>query len=471
MEQATIEESSLSLAERASLPVGGPVEFQLLPKQYQFVTSNALEVLYSGALGAGKTKALCIRALIRAQHERARVGITRKYLSDLKATTLKTLLEWDGDCPPVLAEGTYKSIRAGAEYYYQLHGGGQIIPFGCDDEQKIGSLNLSDCLVDEAIELDERSWNMLMGRCRVTFKMPDGSRSIPTIAAATNPGPPNHFLYQRFFLDPETDPTLKLVLQTTSFENWFLPPAFFTRYRTLTGTTRQRYLMGEWCSFEGAVFPMFSTQKHEVHRTGPFLYHIAGVDVGFTHPTAVRVHGIDPQRRSHVREEFYKDGVQVSEIVAACYAFSNRYRPVTFVVDPSQPAVIKALKHRGMHVKMAENDVADGLRVLSDALYTEADDAKPELTFEPGLRGTREYMSYQWQDGVIREQPIKTKDDAIDADRYAMMEKRKKSMLRMLFRTVGGPEPKAEDSTSQESESLDESVPAEDLDRYFEAAR
>src|SRR5437660_1408407 len=87
------------------LPTDG-VHF--LPKQAEFLTSQADETLYSGAFGAGKSYALCWWVVLRAQRPGARVGLFRLNLQRLYESTLVTLLEGDGITPPVLEPGTYR---------------------------------------------------------------------------------------------------------------------------------------------------------------------------------------------------------------------------------------------------------------------------------------------------------------------------------------------------------------------------
>ena len=88
------------------------IRHSLLPKQFDFVKSEAREVLYSGAYAAGKTRALCYRLVSRAQVEGSREGICRKHLVTLKASTLRTLLEPDGTAPPVLPAGSYQHNKS-----------------------------------------------------------------------------------------------------------------------------------------------------------------------------------------------------------------------------------------------------------------------------------------------------------------------------------------------------------------------
>ena len=97
----------------------------LLPKQDLFVKATEREVLYSGAFAAGKTRCLCLKAVMRASHPGTREGLCRKHLVSLKATTLKTLLEPDGHLPAMLPKGTYTH-----------HKSDKIIKLNLSDQQK-----------------------------------------------------------------------------------------------------------------------------------------------------------------------------------------------------------------------------------------------------------------------------------------------------------------------------------------------
>jgi len=397
----------------------------LMPKQYEFVMSDALQILYSGAVRAGKSRALCYRAIRKATPPKSKVGLCRKTLVALKQTTLRTLLEADGDLPPVLPAGSYTFLQSPGKERIALNGGGEIIPFGCDNPEKVGSLTLSDLCIDEGIELDEPEWNMLTTRCSLEFTMPDGSKNKRTMATATNPGPPTHFLHRLFF--EEKHPShVRHLIKTSSLDNWHLPKDYIElNLAHLPGAAKLRYLYGIWAAFEGAIYPQFARGVHEYHDPGPWEYHVAGVDYGFTHRTSVRVHAVRRQGlkrpMSHVVAEYYEPNITRSDLTEMCVEVALQYQGISFVVDPAAPDIIEELRRRGLSAKPAVNDVIPGIRCVGSAL-TDVVDGRPRLTFETGLAGTEEYMSYSWKPGCINETPSKKKDDACDADRYAMME-------------------------------------------------
>lgn len=160
---------------------------QVLPQQLRFLKSTARQILYSGAFGAGKTRAICLRVAMRAATVGAREGLCRKTVVSLKRSTLKTLLEPDGLLPPVLPQGSYEYKKIDGEI--NIKGGGTIMLFGLEDPARIASMNLSGVGCDEAVELSEQDWTMLRGRIRL--KLPN----LPNqLYGACNPSTPQHWL-------------------------------------------------------------------------------------------------------------------------------------------------------------------------------------------------------------------------------------------------------------------------------------
>lgn len=417
----------------------------VMPKQWQFIHSREREVLYSGAYRAGKTRALCVWAMLRAlEHPGAKVGLVRKTMVDLKRTTLQTLMLRDGDLPPVLPEGSYEYHKVPGEMEIRLKDGGRIIPLGCDNPESLGSVSLSCCGVDEGIETDFAEYSMLFARCSVNYTLADGSQNVNQIVTVTNPGPPSHYLYDIFFKKFKDVPVKRRpknieLIETNMLENPFLKDSYKEgQIQRHSGPMLRRVVYGEWVAFEGAVFPMFEEKRHISHFSGPFEEYIAGVDVGATHKTAVRVHGIygGSTKCSHCVSELYIDALSGGDdsvwdqTVAMCKEASRYYAPLTFAVDASAKMLKEHLKKAGMHVKELDTrDVNFGINLMKNALSTEID-GRPRMTFEPGLAGTGEYYSYRWKpktgaarpdgefESAAKEGPVKENDDAIDADRY-----------------------------------------------------
>jgi len=198
-------------------------------QQDKFVDTTASRALFSGAFGAGKTIALCAKGIKLSMDYPGNFGyICRKTRNSIKLSTLKTFL--DLICPKELIASYNKS-----DGLITLVNGSQILFGGLDDPLKLGSLGAGGigwCGIDEAIESDEDDWNMLEGRLRLP--------GVPhQIFAATNPGPPSHYLYRMFFQEGKG-----VVYQASSFDNPALPDDYKERLNEFEGVYKDRYVMG-----------------------------------------------------------------------------------------------------------------------------------------------------------------------------------------------------------------------------------
>lgn len=377
------------------------------------------EILLAGAFGSAKTRTLCGRAVWKVQRPGSRICITRATHTSLLATTIRTLLEPDGDLPAVLPPGAY--IYKEMKGRIHVHGGGEIVCAGCDNPERLGSEQFSDVMLDEGIETKLKQYLMLLGRLRVKYPMPDGSENKRTITTATNPGDPSHYLYERFYIEKKDN---RLCVESNTSQNYYLPEDYKQSLDEFQGVFRSRYFLGMWVAFEGAIYPMFDKAVHVVHNSGPWTHYIGGVDVGMNHPNVIRVHGcVKGSPRSHVVAEFHKSAVVSPVFVKHCQAAAELYSPMTFVIDSAAADVAQQMREAGLSVVLAEKDVLPGIRgVQNDLAGTEY--GGPLLTFEPTCEeGNAEYPLYMWMDG--KEEPVKKKDDALDADRYARMYIRK----------------------------------------------
>lgn len=387
---------------------------KLLPKQLDFVKDSSREVLYSGSWGAGKTRGLCEKLLIHANIPGNRVGLCRKTLVSLKATTLKTLLDGDGDLPPVLPKGSY--VHNKSDCTIKLLGAGEIYYFGLEYPEKIGSLNLGCVAVDEGVDLTEPDWLMLLGRCRNT------ADPIRQIFSACNPGPPSHFLAKRFGLAEGHQPAPGTsVYRTNSQDNFFLPKDYVDYLDSLTGTARQRYRDGLWVGFDGLVYSGFDRAVHVKERNrADFKSFYGFVDEGYKNPAVLLIAGVDGDGRVHIVEEFYKSNVLPSAFVEHCKTARALADVEEFVVDPSASGLIAEMQRSGLKVTKAQNSIADGIRQVTNALGVQGDD-RPRLSIDPSCKNLLiEFESYVWSQGS-KETPVKQLDHALDALRYGLM--------------------------------------------------
>lgn len=400
--------------------------FNTLPKQTEFIRSDAPEVLYSGAFGAGKSLALCLKLFLRASQPGAREALIRAYSVDLEKTTLKTLIEGDGETPPVLQPGTY--IHRVQKKEIQLGEGGTILLFGLDmhrdkDFKRIGSLNLTGAAIDECEEIPERAWLKLTGRIRV--KHPTLTRQIYGVC---NPGAPSHHLAGRFGIRAGTKP-IEIggrrvhLIQTNTLENPHLPPDYIARLQVYKGVLYQRMVLGRWVGNEGAVYDRWNRDIHVAVREGGFIRTWLAIDDGYHNPCCFLLVGEDSDGRLHIIREFYKTEVNEPEQVNQVKLMEAQApAPLEgIVIDPSAAKLKGALRKEGFSVIDGDNAVLDGINAVHPYLDV-AGDGRPRLTADPSCENfSMEMEAYRWDPNSTKDKPIKENDHAPDALRYLAM--------------------------------------------------
>lgn len=401
--------------------------------QERFFDSHARELLYSGAMGAGKSRILCEKAWhVAVTYPGCTVGIFRKVKASMAATTVRTFTQDVMDLRLVAA-------RNMTESWYQLTNGSRIYFLGLDPDpitgvpSKIGSLELAWAGVDEAVELTEGDWTMLLGRLR------DPRIPWHQLAAATNPGAPTHWLKVRF--TPSTAD--REYLSATAMDNRFLPEDYRAIINALPDNAIGRRLgRGEWASVEGAIWNLPMEQVKPA--SGPAKRVVAGVDWGFVHQFAVEVVQQSGSGRLSVVAEVYATGRGLDQLVEPWLGPDGVIRPgiakvcedhqvTTLACDPSEPGLMAQLsrlldEHRRTHgsactlrarVKAATNTMATGLQAVDKAF-------RSGMTVDPACAGLiGEVPGYTWapnKQGGFHERPVEVGDDACDALRYAVME-------------------------------------------------
>lgn len=384
------------------------VKFKGLPKQKDFVRAQDPECLYSGGVGGGKSLALCLKLVTRAAHPQAREFLGRLTLDDLKATTLKTLLEGDGSCPPVLPLGSYMHFKS--ERTIQLKGGGQIVYGGMDDRSsdpsrmKAGSRNLSGIAVDQAEELTADIYAKWSFRPRAV-----GEGLTRQVYLACNPAAPSHFLARRFGItgDERADGTFFIL--TNPMENPYLPADYIARLKTFTGVLYKRMVLGLWVASEGVVYDRWDRDTHVQSRNGPWARVWLGIDDGVTNPFAALRVCEDSDGRLHVEREVYRRGMAEQEKIGAC---KDMMPWEAALPDPAAAGLKSALRRAGHTVVKAENDVLSGINEVMSRLLPGVD-GRPRLTVDPTCSNlVTEMEAYEWVSGRAKDTPQKANDHA-----------------------------------------------------------
>jgi PBSX family phage terminase large subunit len=249
--------------------------------------------------------------------------------------------------------------------------------------------------------------------------------------ASMNPSHPNHKIKQWIDKAEAGDPNY-YSLHFTLDDNPYVDESYKQRIRdSLSGLFYKRNYLGLWCLAEGAIFDFFDRKIHVVNRPPTAAeYWIAGIDYGSVNPFSCLLIGVSTGKytqtgkRMWVEKEYYWNpkatGRQKvnSEFADDVQQFLEPYNVKHIYLDPSAEAFQLELRKRGMHVVHANNDVENGIQMMTSEMK------KGNLYVCSECTNTiREIESYVWDSKAAEkgwDQPLKKDDHAVDALRYAI---------------------------------------------------
>lgn len=402
----------------------------LSPKQVRSIVEaqHAPIALWSGAVSSGKTIASLIAFLI------ALVAAPDHGLVVIIGRTLQTIERNILD--PLQSDFLFGAL---AKHVHHTTGsttatilGRTVHLVGAHDaraEGRIRGATIALAYVDEATLLPHAFWMMLLSRLRV------GNRS--RLLATTNPDGPFHWLRKEFILK-----AAKVGLTNWHFtldDNPSLDPAYVARLkRQYVGLWYKRFILGEWCLAQGAVYDMFDEDRHVIDVM-PYMrrWLCVGVDYGTVNPFSAVLIGLGEDQHLYAVSEYRHDSKEaLRQLTDAQYSqgvrqwLANVRRPgeqgatrgVTpewIFVDPSAASFMNQLwTERVPNIAPAVNDVLDGIRSVGVALGSGL--LRIHRSCE-GLLG--ELPGYAWDEAAAErgeDKPLKVDDHSADALRYAL---------------------------------------------------
>lgn len=456
----------LSYPKSALNPNGDP-----LPTQSAFHQSKKKYRLLAGGFGTGKTTSLVMDMLLEACYfENNYILLGRKDLMELKSTTLKEFFEV---CPEQLILDHNKQDRIirlinGTEIFYTN------LDESIDASNKIKSLNLGACYIDQLEEIRETVFLAVQGRLR----RKEGSRNF---AATCNPSG-HDWIYRRWKENSWQNLSMKLgwteeeyhkwrekiferinrgntintvysvlkdyfpklwsnrekikeaidayeyqAFEATTLENIYLPSDYIQGLLSYPQNWVNRYVYCSWEDFEGTVYSEF---KENIHTETGYIpndgdEHYIVLDYGFRNPTAILFIAVDYDGIIHIYDEYYESGKLVSEIAAEIK--KNKYwNKATKLADPSIYNKQRDAKSIGdefidndVTFLSANNDVIQGINKVNQLFKDDRVRVSKRC-----LNFFKEIGSYKWKamsPGLERnefEEPIKKDDHLMDGIRY-----------------------------------------------------
>lgn len=399
------------------------------------------EVLIVGPAGTGKSLAALHKINLMALNNPGLRGlIVRKTQVSLTSSGLVTFKKFV--VPELVKAGVVEwyggSRDEAAAYRYQ--NGSRIEVGGMDKSTKIMSTEYDVIYVQEATELTIDDWESLSTRLR------SGVVSFQQLIADCNPAEDTHWLKKR------CDAGLTRMLHSRHEDNPTLfnrdgtltetGAAYIGRLDKLTGVRKRRLRDGEWSSAEGVIYEEWDSAAHLVD---PFpipddwpRYWV--VDFGFTNPFVWQSWAEDPDGRLYLYREWYRTQMLVEDharIMLATVTHDDEWReprPAAIVADHDAEGRATLERYLSQRVTPARKAVMDGIQAVKARLAPAGDDrprvfvlrdslmerdpdlveaAKPTCLYE-------EVGAYTWKEtrGLIKEEPVKEDDHAMDCLRY-----------------------------------------------------
>lgn len=301
----------------------------------------------------------------------------------------------------------------------------QITVLGAKDEGAIGNfqgLTMSLIYCDEMTLYPESIIDMI-----------DSRLSLPHSKgyAAMNPSHPKHKLKQWIDKAEEGDSNY-YALHFRMEDTPYVAQDYKDRIRdSSTGIFYKRNYLGLWCLAEGAIFDFFDPKIHVCTKPPASAeYWIASIDYGASNPFACLLIGVSTGRYTQtgklmwIEKEYYWDHKKRekqktnSELANDIQEFLEPYDVKHVYIDPSAASFKTELRRRNIHVVDANNDVEDGIRMMTSEMK------RGTLFICSECKNTiREIEGYVWDTRASEkgwDEPLKKDDHAIDALRYAI---------------------------------------------------
>ena len=291
--------------------------------------------------------------------------------------------------------------------------------FGADKDNaqdKLQGMTAAGAYADEVALFPRSFVDQMIGRCSVA-----GSK----IFLNCNPNGAYHYIKTDFIDRAEEIGLYRL--HFTMDDNLTLSPEIRSGYaRSFRGVFYRQYILGEWVSAEGAVYPMWDDDANTYIETSPQQYEgmrrFVAVDYGTVNP-CVFLDVRDDGSVFWIANEYYWDSSKTrrqktdAEYADDLTAFLGGDLNPLIIVDPSAASFKTALRARGFRVQDARNDVREGIAATAGLIAGRQ--VLAEKTRCPCL--LKEIHGYLWDDKARlrgEERPVKDHDHAMDALRY-----------------------------------------------------
>jgi len=413
-----------------------------------------MEVCLDGPAGTGKTFGALFKIHTMLLHyPGAKALVARKSNTALAATALATYRAMIDPRENIRYFGGNKIKPAAFEY----PNGSLLIVTGLDKPEKVKSLEIDLCFLNEATECSIEDLEFIRSRLR------HGKTPYPQIIMDVNPDAPTHWLNQRM----NEGKTTRLLSRHED------NPRFYDVVKHewteeghhyiveilggLTGARLARLRYGIWSASEGTVYEdSWDRARNVIDRfpINPGWSRYLSIDFGYTNPFVCQWWAEDGDGRLYRYREIYKTKTLVEDHCREIALASGWYHllprshpkyaqrppdwadplPREIICDHDAEDRATFERHLGLYTTAAKKSVSDGIQAVASRLKP-AGDGRPRLFFlrdsvierDQELASRKkptcteeEFDTYVWKRDAsgAKEEPVKQDDHGLDACRY-----------------------------------------------------
>ena len=369
--------------------------------------------LYGGA-DSGKSYAAAQKVIMKCQaYPMRRFLVIRKFKPSLKRTCWKLIIEtlesWNVEYEKNLTEMDIR-FRNGSEILFI-----PVVTSTGEPAERIKSMtDITDMWFEEPTELSYDEYLQIRRRMRGGI-MDDKKLGIEEAYAqriySFNPVDQNHWLKIKIHDKGQGD-----WHQFTYLDNQFTTKEEIQDLEELKDQDENQYRIyarGEWGVFKNKIYNNYEVKEFEVNKENIDDV-ICGVDFGFVHPS-VWLLLVIKEDTVFITDEIYEAGLTNPEFIKLIEEKEqyHDFRAPTYC-DNAEPARIEEMEQEGILVYPAYKDIVQGIDIVQ----------KHKLIIHPRCVHTiKEIQGYKRREdrqGNVLEDPVKFKDDAMDALRYGL---------------------------------------------------
>lgn len=369
------------------------IDFEVTPKQLEFIEAEVDELLYGGAAGGGKSYVQLIDAYRYAlQYEKSKQLILRRTFPELN----KSLIRVSRD---IYSQDICKYKESDHTYTFR---NGSIIDFGyCDSENDVYKYQSAEYDVirfDELTHFTEFMYIYFLSRVRGVTPCPRGVKST------SNPGNIGHsWVKERWKIGEETGvfkvksngtETTRLFIPAKVQDNPFLierDPDYIARLNQLPERERKMLRDGDWDVFEGQYFPEFDKNIHVIEpmQIPQWWQKYTVMDYGLDMLAHYWI-AVDDYNNAYVVNELYESGLIVSEAVEKIKKYEKALGWTGYIQRLAPPDLWNTqsitgkstailFSEYGLMLDKSNNDRVDGWLAVKELLKVE-DKLQPDGT-------------------------------------------------------------------------------------------